>query len=177
MPLNRRLRTRARHATNVRAPCSVGLLLGPLLQRPNHMTVWRMASSGMLRSACLVGTDVSEDRSASLIRVTRIGEEIACVGCSLQLALFLSRRFLSPWWRRRYVPPKRRFLQGPHGVTSQKTPFFIVTAQKTSNLRRHYPAGLCSGDVMCLLWSTKWVFISQKTTFFIVTAVNTSNLT
>jgi hypothetical protein len=23
-----------------------------------------------------------------------------------------------------YVPPKRRFLQEPHGVTSQKTPFF-----------------------------------------------------
>jgi hypothetical protein len=31
------------------------------------------------------------------------------------------------------VPPKRRFLQEPQGVTSQKTPFFIVTAMKTSN--------------------------------------------
>jgi hypothetical protein len=30
-------------------------------------------------------------------------------------------------------PPKRRFLQEPHGVTFQKTPFFIVTAVKTSN--------------------------------------------
>jgi hypothetical protein len=27
-----------------------------------------------------------------------------------------------------------RFLQQPHGVTSQKTAFFIVTAVKTSNL-------------------------------------------
>jgi hypothetical protein len=26
------------------------------------------------------------------------------------------------------------FLQEPHGVTSQKTPFFIVTAVKTPNL-------------------------------------------
>jgi hypothetical protein len=26
------------------------------------------------------------------------------------------------------------FLQGPHDVTSQKTPFFIVTAVKTSNI-------------------------------------------
>jgi hypothetical protein len=26
------------------------------------------------------------------------------------------------------------FLQEPHGVTSQKTPFFIVTAVKTSKL-------------------------------------------
>jgi hypothetical protein len=33
---------------------------------------------------------------------------------------------LSPWWRRRQVPPKRRFLQEPHGVTTQKTPFFSV---------------------------------------------------
>jgi hypothetical protein len=32
---------------------------------------------------------------------------------------------MSPWWRRRQVPPKRRFLQEPHGVTTQKTPFFI----------------------------------------------------
>jgi hypothetical protein len=30
----------------------------------------------------------------------------------------------------------------------------------------------CSGDVMCLLWSTKRVFIPQKTGLFIVTAVN-----
>jgi hypothetical protein len=39
--------------------------------------------------------------------------------------LFLVHRFLSPWWRRLQVPPKRRFLQEPHGVTTQKTPFFM----------------------------------------------------
>jgi hypothetical protein len=39
--------------------------------------------------------------------------------------LFLVHRFLSPWWRRSQVPPKRRFLQEPHGVTTQKTPFFF----------------------------------------------------
>jgi demethoxyubiquinone hydroxylase (CLK1/Coq7/Cat5 family) len=33
-----------------------------------------MVSSGMLRRAALVRTDVSEDLSASFIRVTRIGE-------------------------------------------------------------------------------------------------------
>jgi hypothetical protein len=36
--------------------------------------------------------------------------------------------------RRRYVPMKRRFLHEPHGVSSQMTPFFIVTAVKASNL-------------------------------------------
>jgi hypothetical protein len=40
--------------------------------------------------------------------------------------LFLVHRFLSPWWRRRQVPPKRRFLQEPHGVATQKTPFFTI---------------------------------------------------
>jgi hypothetical protein len=33
-----------------------------------------MASSGMLRLVALVGTDVSEEHSASFIKVTRIGE-------------------------------------------------------------------------------------------------------
>jgi demethoxyubiquinone hydroxylase (CLK1/Coq7/Cat5 family) len=33
-----------------------------------------MPSSGMLRRVALVGTDVSEERIASIIRVTRIGE-------------------------------------------------------------------------------------------------------
>jgi hypothetical protein len=35
---------------------------------------WRLQSSGMLRSVALVITDVSEEGSASIIRVTRIGE-------------------------------------------------------------------------------------------------------
>jgi hypothetical protein len=35
---------------------------------------WRMASSGMLRRMALVRTDVSEELSASFIRVTRIGD-------------------------------------------------------------------------------------------------------
>jgi hypothetical protein len=47
----------------------------------------------------LVRTDVSEEFSASFIRVTRIGE-----------------------------------LQEPHGAISQKTPFFIATTVKTSDL-------------------------------------------
>jgi hypothetical protein len=37
-------------------------------------STWRMPSSGMLRRVVLARTDVSEERSASIIRVTRIGE-------------------------------------------------------------------------------------------------------
>jgi hypothetical protein len=71
-----------------------------------------MASSGMLRRVALVRTDVSEELSASFIMVTRIGE----LGT---LAVTSNRRTL---------------LDEPHGVTSQKMPFFIVTAVKISNL-------------------------------------------
>jgi hypothetical protein len=64
----------------------------------------------MLRRVAFARTDVSEELSAYIIRVTRIGE----VGT---LAVTSNRR---------------RFLQEPHGV--QTTKFFIVTAVKTSNL-------------------------------------------
>jgi hypothetical protein len=36
------------------------------------------------------------------------------------------------------IPPKRWFLQEPHGVPSQKTGFVIVTAMKTSSLTYQY---------------------------------------
>jgi hypothetical protein len=38
-----------------------------------------------------------------------------------------------------YEKPERvyEFLQEPHGVTTQKTPFFIVTAVKISNLTEY----------------------------------------
>jgi hypothetical protein len=77
----------------------------------------------MLRRVALVRTDLPEELSASFIWVTRIGE------LGTTLAVTSNRRTL-----RRNSPPKRRFLQEPHGVTSQMTPFFIVTAVKTSNL-------------------------------------------
>jgi hypothetical protein len=47
-----------------------------------------MASSGMLRRVALIRIDVSEERSASIIRVTRIGE------LGTTLALTSNRRML-----------------------------------------------------------------------------------
>jgi hypothetical protein len=67
----------------------------------------RMMSSGMLRHVALVRTDVSEELSASFIRVTRIGE------AGTMLAVTSNRRML------------RR---------NTKWNFFIVNAVKTSNL-------------------------------------------
>jgi hypothetical protein len=69
-----------------------------------------MPSSGKLRRVALVKTDVSVECSASTIRVTRIGD----LGTSA-------------------VTSNRRTL---HGVTSQETAFFIVTAEETSNLTK-----------------------------------------
>jgi hypothetical protein len=67
----------------------------------------------------LVRTDVLEELSASFIRVTRIGE----LGTTLSVTS-----------NRCTMQRNTKFLQEPHGITSQKTPFFIVTAVKTSNL-------------------------------------------
>jgi hypothetical protein len=43
----------------------------------SHKSEGRMASSGMLGRVVLVTTDVSEEFSACIIRVTRIGASIA----------------------------------------------------------------------------------------------------
>jgi hypothetical protein len=82
-----------------------------------------MVSSGMLRRVALVRTDVSEELSASFIRLTRIAE----LGRTLDVTA-----------NRRTLRRNTLFLQEPHGVTYQKTPFFIVTAVKTSNLTQKF---------------------------------------
>jgi hypothetical protein len=82
----------------------------------------------MLRLEALVRTDVSEEFNASFIKMTRIDE------LGTTLAVTSNRRTLRSVIWRRYVLPKRGFLQQPHGVTSQMTGFFIVSAVKTSNL-------------------------------------------
>jgi hypothetical protein len=50
------------------------LLTSEKNQWKNWSSHWRMVSSGMLRHVALVITDVSEELSASFIRVARIGE-------------------------------------------------------------------------------------------------------
>jgi hypothetical protein len=78
-------------------------------------------SSGLLRRVALVRTDVSEEPSSSFIMVTRIGElEIALVTSSVVPSSPILVTLMKE------VPPKRRFLQESHGVTSQKSPFFKI---------------------------------------------------
>jgi hypothetical protein len=66
----------------------------------------------MLQCVALVRTNVPEERIASIIRVKRISE--------LETTLAVTNN-------------RGTLLQEPHGVTSQKTAFFIVTAVKTPN--------------------------------------------
>jgi hypothetical protein len=68
-----------------------------------------MSSSGLLRRVALVRTDFSEERVASIIKVTGIGE----LGTTLAVTNNRSALLSLP-----------RFSQEPHGVTSQKTAFF-----------------------------------------------------
>jgi hypothetical protein len=108
-----------------------------------------MLSSGMLRSVALVRTDVSEELRASFIRMTTICELGTTLGVtSNRRTLFLRsvRRLLvtpsvvpsSPilvtLMMKTLSSSESQFLQEPHCVTSQKTPFFIVTAVNPSNL-------------------------------------------
>jgi hypothetical protein len=59
--------------------------------------------------------------------------EILCAICSPLLTLVPRSRIFLPWRWRRYVPPKRRFIQDLHGATSQKTAFFSFTTYFSKN--------------------------------------------
>jgi hypothetical protein len=97
----------------------------------------------MVRRVARGRADVSENLSASIKRGTRIVEletrepliflrsgsrllVMANVVASSPILVTLMKEAISS--------SETRLLQEPHGVTSQKTPFFIVTAVKTSNL-------------------------------------------
>jgi hypothetical protein len=53
----------------------------------------------------------------------------------LLLMLFIACWFFWPLWWRQYAPLKRRFLQQPRGITSQKTAFFVLASNHTKSLK------------------------------------------
>jgi hypothetical protein len=88
----------------------------------------------MLCSVALVRTDVSEELSASFIKVTRIGEVGTTLDVTREVVFICSvRRLLvtasvAPSSPILIALMKEALLQEPHGVTSQKTPLFISDA-------------------------------------------------
>jgi hypothetical protein len=77
----------------------------------------------------LVINEVSEERIAPINRVTRIGElgTLALTNNACCEEILINRP-------RCVVPQKGRLIEDPHGLSSQKLAFFIVTAVKTSKL-------------------------------------------
>jgi hypothetical protein len=79
----------------------------------------------------------------------KIRERGPSVACSHLLTLVPHSRTFLPWRWRRYVPPKRRFTQELHGVTSQKTAFFKIAFVHRVSLRIWTPF-IQSSAVTCL---------------------------
>jgi hypothetical protein len=99
----------------------------------------------MWRHVVLVCNDLSEECNASIYieqkssfasscRLSRQSKTPSQGVCSHLLMMVPPSRIFLPWTWWRYILLKDRFTQELHGVTSQKTAFFIVTAVKTSNL-------------------------------------------
>jgi hypothetical protein len=74
----------------------------------------RVDMRGMLRS--LITANIDFSKSWTVLDFMEIK----------MILMFPARQFLSTWWLRRYVPPKRRFLQESRSVASQKTAFFLL---------------------------------------------------
>jgi hypothetical protein len=92
-----------------------------------------MPSSEILRRAALVRTDVLEEFSASIIKVTRVGELRTMLAVTsnrrMQLVtanVVLSSTIIVTLMMEALRSPKRRFLQGQQGETSQKMSFFRI---------------------------------------------------
>jgi hypothetical protein len=101
-----------------------------------------MLSSGIWRRVARVRTDESEERGAPIMRVTRIGElgtKLAATSVRRLLvtaSVVPSSPILVILMMEALSSSETRLIQEPHGVTYQKTAFFIVTAVKTSNLTK-----------------------------------------
>jgi hypothetical protein len=85
----------------------------------------------MLRRVALVTADISWERSASVITVTRIDELGTMLAVTSNLRTL--RRNAIAW--RRYFPPKRRFVQEPHRINTPED--CILHSHRRENLKSY----------------------------------------
>jgi hypothetical protein len=112
----------------------------------NKLTLWRnMSAQFSANRALLIWLEA--------LTTVNINSAVFCdvtpCGCckNRRLMLFLVHWFLSPWWWRRYVTLKRRFLQEPHSLRSQKMAFFRALLATCFILVSHVPLSLGSKTV------------------------------
>jgi hypothetical protein len=88
----------------------------------------RMPSSGMLQRVAPVRIDVLEERIAPIIRMTRNGKlrTLPALLSSVRRVLVTANVVPSSPILVTLMTEAIRFLQEQHGVTSQKTAFFIL---------------------------------------------------
>jgi hypothetical protein len=126
---------------------------------PHHYDLWRLTLSGMLRRVALVRTDISEELSASFIRVTRIGELETTLAVTSNRRT-LRRNFWIEWLtfhstqQSRRLPPLiwgRTHIQFPKRCVLQYLEYLTLDkVQKPSDsdlqesLRRPFPMNHCS---------------------------------
>jgi hypothetical protein len=147
----------------------------------------RIVSSGMLRHVTLARTYVSEELSASFIRVTRIGE----LGTTLALSSILRsvRRLLVT---ASVVPSSPILIFLMKGALSSSETLVLTRATRCNIPEDTILHGHRRENLKSYISLTGWVlqqrckvspmryeldFISQKTAFFIVNTVKTTNLT
>jgi hypothetical protein len=67
----------------------------------------------------------------ALLRLSwSISHSFASQRATVTANVVLIRSLFSTWRWRRYIPPKRQFLQEQHGATPQKTAFFLPNIRK-----------------------------------------------
>jgi hypothetical protein len=121
----------------------------------------------------------SSETSVLTRAIRRHFPEDGVVQVVLLLTLFIARSFFSHWWMRRYVLPKRRFLQGPQGHIPEDAIFqaaLLLTLFMARWFFPHWWLRRFLPPKRRLLQEPHGV-TSQKTAFFIVSAVKTSSLT
>jgi hypothetical protein len=116
----------------------------------------------MLRRVALIRAEVSEEHVASIIRAIKIDElrTASAINSNRSKANVLISPILDTLMMEALGSSETSVLQEPHGLTSQKTAFFIVTAVETTNLTGAYVVPIRRKNLVRLVdeEATRWQY-------------------